>query len=281
MIRAVCRAIVRALAPLAPRAFRARWLEEWLAEIDAARTSPSRLLAHAIGAPLDALSARWTTRDAGSGWQGPWHSDINQTLRGLRRSPGHVVAVTACLGLGIAVNVAVFSMINTMLFRDLPGVHERDRIVRVFITYREDDGRASDGHVDARRVWLVRGGLPAVPEIAAEADWDMAVAAREIEAMSVTGGFVSGNYFDVFGSRPELGRLLHPADDVPGADPVVVLSHHFWSRYLGRRPDVIGQPLFIGGHPFTIIGVAPRAFMGMEWEHVTTSRRSVHSCSSR
>ena len=267
MIRAVCRAIIRASAPLAPHAVRARWLEEWRAEIDAARTSPARLLARTLGAPVDALSAQWTTRD-GSGWRGPWHSDIKQTLRGLLGSPGHVLAVTACLGLGIAVNVAVFSMINTMLFRELPGVRERDRIVRVLMTYREDDGRASQGTLTPAEYGIVREGLPAVPEIAAEADWDMAVAAREIEATSVNGCFVSGNYFDVFGSRPELGRLLHPADDVPGADPVVVLSHHFWSRYLGRRPDVTGQPLFIGGHQFTIIGVAPRGFMGVEWEHV-------------
>lgn len=268
MIRAVCRAIVRASAPLAPRAVRARWLEEWRAEIGASRTSPARLLARTLGAPVDALSAQWTTRDS-SGWRGPWHSDIKQTLRGLWRSPGHVLAVTACLGLGIAVNVAVFSMINTLLFRELPGVRERDRIVRVLMTYREDDGRASQGTLTPAEYGIVREGLPAVPEIAAEADWDMAVAAREIEAMSVRGCLVSGNYFDVFGSRPELGRLLQPADDVPGADPVVVLSHDFWSRYLGQKPGVIGQPLFIGGHHFTIIGVAPRAFMGMAWEHVS------------
>ena len=87
------KALIYLFSLLAPGRLRAAWREEWLGELHAARRSGGgRLLRFALGAPFDALSSRWTTqRQPGWRWQGPWRSDLLQTVRALRRSPGHVV----------------------------------------------------------------------------------------------------------------------------------------------------------------------------------------------
>src|SRR6185503_7883852 len=110
---------------LAPRQLRAAWREEWLGELQAARRAggAARTLRLALGAPIDALSSRWTTqRQPGSRWQGPWRSDFLQTVRALRRSPGHVTVVALCLGVGIAASTTTFSILNAFTHGELPGV---------------------------------------------------------------------------------------------------------------------------------------------------------------
>ncbi|MCP5110524.1 MAG: hypothetical protein GY953_06775, partial [bacterium] len=74
---------------------------------------------------------------------------------------------------------------------------------------------------------------------------------------------VSGNYFRALGVGAIHGRLLNPADDrIPGEHPVLVLSYRFWQRSFGGRAEVIGETLPVNGHPFTIVGVAPKGFTG-------------------
>src|SRR5829696_10427994 len=119
---------------LAPRRLRALWREEWLGEIQAARRAGGtfRSLRFALGAPFDALSSRWTRQGRpGSLWQGPWRSDVLQTVRALHRSPGHVAVVALCLGVGIAVSTTTFSILNAFTEGELPGVTDRGRIARL------------------------------------------------------------------------------------------------------------------------------------------------------
>src|SRR5262245_43428843 len=120
---------------LAPRRIRASWREEWLGELTAARQiGGTRAFRLALGAPFDALSSRWTTRTPrevrGSG---PWRTDLKQTVRSLRRSPGHVTVVALCLGIGIAVSTTTFSILNAFTSGELPGVTERGRIGRLHL----------------------------------------------------------------------------------------------------------------------------------------------------
>ena len=75
-----------------------------------------------------------------------------------------------------------------------------------------------------------------------------------------SGELVSGNYFDVLGVRPAMGRLLLPSDDVQNSNPVVVLSFNYWNAHFGGDPRVINQALYLNGHPFTIVGVAEPSF---------------------
>ena len=80
-----------------------------------------------------------------------------------------------------------------------------------------------------------------------------------------TASIVSGNYFDVLGIRPLKGRLLSDADDrTRSGHPVVVLSYGFWIERFGMEPDIVGRDVRIGGHPFTVIGIADKRFNGLE-----------------
>ena len=101
---------------LAPGRLRAAWREEWLAELHAARRAGGgRVLRLALGAAFDALSSRWTTRAAPAPrGNGPWRTDLKQTVRSLVRSPGHVTVVALCLGVGIAVSTTTFSILNAL-----------------------------------------------------------------------------------------------------------------------------------------------------------------------
>ena len=83
-------------------------------------------------------------------------------------------------------------------------------------------------------------------------------------AERIYGAIVSGNYFTVLGTRPHAGRLLMDADDegAPGSHPVMVLSYELWQRRFGGNADVVGQTVPLNGHPFTIVGVAPRGLPG-------------------
>src|SRR5262245_25533966 len=128
------KALIYLCSLLVPRRLRAVWREEWLGELHAARRSggASRALRFALGAPFDALSSRWTTQwQPGSLWQGPWRSDLLQTVRALRRSPGHVAVVALCLGVGIAVSTTTFSIMNAFTRGELPGVTDRAGIGRL------------------------------------------------------------------------------------------------------------------------------------------------------
>ncbi|MEX2271008.1 MAG: hypothetical protein WD690_06035, partial [Vicinamibacterales bacterium] len=132
MIRRVCRAIVRVSAPLAPRRVRARWLEEWRAEIDAAPASPLRLLSRVAGAPIDALLARWTTRSVDIPTRHGWSADARDAVRALLKTPMQTLTMIGCLGVGAALMVSMFAFTHALFGTGpLPGVDDRDRIVRV------------------------------------------------------------------------------------------------------------------------------------------------------
>ena len=241
---------------LAPSRLRAAWREEWLAELHAARrTGRGRALRLAVGAPLDALSSRWTTRShSGAGWQGPWRSDLRQTVRGLRRSPGHVAVVALCLGVGIAVCTATVSIINAFTNGELPGVIERARIARLHL---------SGGNSSVADYEILREGSPSFAGIAAEGTGVFAMRVDGRGAMNVGGAWVSGNYFEVLGTRAHLDRLLHPSDDRPDAPVAVTISHAFWTARLGAPADIVGKTIVIGGRDAFVTGIAPQDFRGL------------------
>ena len=242
---------------LAPRRLRAAWREEWLGELHAARRSGgvARTIRLALGAPSDALSSRWTTEtQPESRWQGPWRSDFLQTVRGLRRSPGHVVVVALCLGVGIAVSTTTFSILNAFTSGELPGIRERARLARLHL---------SGGNSSVADYEIIREGSPSFAGITAEGRGTFAMRAEGQAPVSVEGAFVSGNYFEVLGTQPALGRLLYPSDDKPDAPLAVTISHGFWTARLGAPADIVGKTIVVGGRSAIVTGVAPPGFAGL------------------
>jgi predicted permease len=184
-------------------------------------------------------------------------NDLRFAARTLGRERGYTAVAVVTLALAIGGLVTLYSVVDALLLRGLP-VAEADRVVRV--------------HAVAVRTGAL--GPLSVPDALDYARSPaLAVAAvHRVTAVSVTTGarperaaaeLVSGRYFTLLGARAGQGRLLGVGDDLaPLQHPVAVIADGFWRRFLGASADVVGRPLRINGHVFTIVGVAPPGFRG-------------------
>jgi predicted permease len=183
--------------------------------------------------------------------------DLRFALRQMRRSPGFAATAVLILALGIAANVVVFGVLQAMILRplDLPNP---DRVM-TFAPH------VADYPIFAYpEVRDVRDGNTVFSAVAADTIDLFGVEANGA-SRPVWGYEVSGQYFEVVGIKPYLGRLLERADDDhPGASEVAVLTWPAWKSYFGADPNVVGKTLRINKRPYTIVGVTPEGFYGTE-----------------
>jgi predicted permease len=183
--------------------------------------------------------------------------DLRFALRQLRRSPGFAVTAVATLALGIGANIAVFGVMQALIFRPIDAPHA-DRIMTL------QPGQQGNLNLSWSEVKDVRDGNTVFSDVAADRIMDFGLEAQGT-THPVWGFEVSGRYFDVIGIRPALGRLLQSADDDhPGAAEVAVLSWPAWKTYYGGDPNIVGKQVRIDKHPYTIVGVTPATFYGTE-----------------
>jgi predicted permease len=186
--------------------------------------------------------------------------DVVLAARLLRRSPIFTAAAVLTFALGIAVNTAVFSVINALMLRPLP-VRDSDRLV-VVATRRLDTTTLRP--VSYQDLQDYRTGSRSVFEdIAGYSAGFVGLSAdgRRPERVLVT--WVTGNYFSMLDLRPALGRLIHDNEGGPRrSDSVVVLGYDTWQRRFGGDAGVLGSLVRVDGHPCTIVGIAPRGFLG-------------------
>jgi predicted permease len=189
--------------------------------------------------------------------------DLRFAFRQLRLRPGFAFAAIASLSLGIGANTAIFTLVDQLLLRMLP-VQDPKQLVQL----RLEGGRPGGNWGDGLHTFPY-------PTYLALRDRNTAFAGmtgQRVESISllddggaalVTVAMVGGNYFDVFGVRPRLGRMVTPNDDrdVNGS-PVAVLQYDFWQSQYQGRDSVIGESIRLNGVPLTIIGVAARGFEG-------------------
>lgn len=190
--------------------------------------------------------------------------DVQYALRQLRRSPGFALTAILTLALGIGANAAVFTLFDQVLLRMLP-VHKPQELVRFEWTGSFSGSSSSFGgdsknyfsypmYTDLRDRNQVLSGLLAADEASVGLSWQNH---SEDEAAEL----VSGNYFEVLGLSPALGRLFTLQDDtVKDGNAVVVLGYDYWRTRFGGSREVVGQAVLINGRPFTIVGVAPENF---------------------
>ena len=190
--------------------------------------------------------------------------DIRYAVRQLRKSPGFTVVAMLTLAFGIGANTAIFSLLDQALLRSLPV---RDPAGLVLLQYKgSNTGRISSYgggnrnyfsypiYRDLRDRNSVFSGLLATDAVQVGIQWHN-------QPDLVNGELVSGNYFDVLGVRPALGRLFVPSDDrVQEANPIAVLSFGYWQRRFGSDPEIVNQSILVNGHPFTVIGVSEPGF---------------------
>jgi putative ABC transport system permease protein len=198
-------------------------------------------------------------------WGGAWREylldvtqDIRYSVRVLRRTPGYALVVVAVLALGIAANLAVFSLFNAMALKPLPAVDDSASL-RVLVA-RTSAGRILPlSHPDFLDLSRAQQTLTSV----AGTTMEFFSLGLGTHSERVFGEMVTGNYFSVLGVRAGLGRTLLPSDDVaPGKHPVAVISDALWKRTFGADPAVIGKTIQLNAHPFTIVGVSEPGFQG-------------------
>ncbi len=190
--------------------------------------------------------------------------DLRYALRQLGKSRGFAIVAVLTLALGIGANTAIFTLLDQALLRTLPVSHP-EQLVRLRYV-GSNSGRVNvfggDGqdyfsypmYRDLRDKNRVFSGMLADDEIEVGVQWNN-------QSALASGEIVSGNYFDVLGVRPAIGRLLLPSDDaVQNGNPVVVLSFNYWNAHFGGDPRIINQALYLNGHPFTIVGVTEPNF---------------------
>jgi predicted permease len=198
--------------------------------------------------------------------------DIRYALRQLRKSPGFTLTAVITLALGIGANTAIFTLVHGILLRSLP-VTDPSRLYRIG---DNDDccveggipGNASDtGDFTIFSYDLyqyLRNSAPEFEQLAAvQAGGGGYTVRRGNElAKSLSGEFVSGNYFATLGLGAYAGRVLTDSDDTPTAQPSMVLSYQSWQGNYAADPSVVGSTIYIQARPFTVVGIAPPGFFG-------------------
>jgi predicted permease len=185
--------------------------------------------------------------------------DIRFAFRMLLKTPGFSIVAFLAIALGLGVNTSIFGIINTLLMRPLPVGHSEE-LVQMFTKDPHIEGRSPISYlnfVDYARENTVFTGMSAYT-------FAPMGLTRGNDTSNVLGQLVSGNYFDLLQVRPVLGRGFLPEEDTsPNGHPVAILNYNFWQK-LGGDPAVVGSTVALNGRPFTVIGVAPRNFGGID-----------------
>ncbi len=186
--------------------------------------------------------------------------DVHYGLRLLRRSPLFTATAVLSLAIGIGANTTIFSVVNAMLLRSLPGLVDPARLV--------DIGRTQDGvgPIDTSsypNYRDIRDRATLVSDLYAyRVDPQPISLGDASDAERIFGAPVSGNYFRALGTTPLRGRLFTDADDRVGGSPVAVITAELWKRRFGADPGTVGRVVLFNSRPVTIIGVTPRGFQG-------------------
>ena len=183
---------------------------------------------------------------------------VRQAFRTISRMPGLAAVVVISLGVGIGMNTAVFSWIQAIVLKPIPGVHNGSEFYHV-------DPKADTGTYPGMS-WAeyrdLEERLTAIDELIAYrmAPLNVGEAGRTERTYAL---LVSGNYFSALGLQPAAGRFIQP-DEVTaaGGQPVAVVSHDYWQSRFSGRADAIGQTLQINDNDITVVGVAPEGFQG-------------------
>src|SRR6266853_1714658 len=193
--------------------------------------------------------------------------DIRFGARMLGKHPGFTAIAVLTLALGIGANTAIFSLVSQVLLRRLP-VQNPDELVLLRSPGLMTGHVWSDGDEAQSFSYPVYKGLRDSNSVFSGMLARFAFPATIAEHGQTergSGELVSGNYFDVLGVRPALGRLFMAEDDrVPSAQPVVVLSHAYWTHRFGGNANVLNQSLLVNNTELTVVGVAQAGFTGIQ-----------------
>jgi putative ABC transport system permease protein len=193
-------------------------------------------------------------------------------MRTLRNNPGFTAVAVFTLALGIGANAGIFSVMQQVLLQRLPVAHAEQLVLlyspgpkQGHVESDEVDGSESFSYPmykDLRDQLTGPGG--ALAGLAAKADFPVSVASRG-QTERADADLVSGNYFDVLGVQPWIGRTLQPADSATdGGNPVVMLGYGYWQKRFGSDPRILNESVLINDRPMTVVGVVNAGFHGIQ-----------------
>ena len=223
-----------------------------------------------IALGMDARAARLAARRALGGvsvieeqcrdqrrvsWLREMSKDVRYAWRALRKSPGFTALAVVTLAFGVGASLAVYALAESLLLRSLP-YHSPERLVAIYSVHVKRGEMESIGQEDFRD-WQAANTVFARM---AFTEFDQRTLTGHGNAERINGTTVSEGFFEMLGVPPQIGRWFTPQEQKPAADHVVLISHAFWVRKLGARPDVVGSTLFLSGVAYRITGVMPERF---------------------
>ena len=178
-------------------------------------------------------------------------ADARYALRSLRHSPAFTSVVVVTLALGIGANAAIFSVVRGVILKPLPH-RGGDRLV--YLRQSADGAGQSNLTFSVPEVRDLRSSASSLASIAEYSSWS-AIQETSDGPTRISTGLVTGNYFEVMGLAPVIGRLTQPGDDGPGVPGVAVLTHDYWMRRFGGDSGIVGKVVTLDKKPVTVIGV--------------------------
>ena len=186
--------------------------------------------------------------------------DIRYSVRLLARARSFTATAILTMAVGIGANVTVFNFVSALLFRPAPGVADPHSLLAIYTSDFSSGPYGDSSYPDYESLRALTG---AFDSMAIEYEDAGVVRVGEfVERVRVSA--VSGSYFDLLGLKPAAGRLFTDADTDPAAAPIAVISHSLWKRGFDGSPTALGATLTLNGRHFTIVGIAPARFAGLD-----------------
>jgi predicted permease len=183
-------------------------------------------------------------------------ADVRFAARTLSRNPGFAAAAIVTIALGVGVNTGIFTIVNGVLFRDLPAPDGHELVTISQEVEGVPDRVGGIGGVSTAEYRIYSERTQTLAGVAGLSDPTQTTLGGE-SPQEVRGTIVTCDYFDVLEQPPAIGRGLTPADCQTGADPVVVLAHDLWTETFAADPQIVGRTVELNRQLFTVVGVAP------------------------
>src|SRR5262249_14950043 len=177
--------------------------------------------------------------------------DLRYAIRLMIRKPGLTLIAVATLAVGVGLNSAIFSVVNSVILRPLP-YKDAERLVQIWSRDTREGGE--NGVVSPADFLDWREQAQSFERVSAYNIWWGKLDTAE-GVVRINGAVVTGDFFETLGVKPQLGRTFSIEEEQPDKNRVIVIGHNFWQTRLGGKRDVIGQTLNLNESPYTIIGV--------------------------